>query len=295
MAEEDRPTVGVIGIGSMGFPIAEHYLQSGYSVVACDVRTEATDDFEAIGGTVADGPGALARRCDAVHIVVVSDEQVHEILEGPDGVFTGFATTEPTEGLVVIHSTVRPETVEVVATRAPEGVDVIDAAVSGGYTRAAEGDLSLMVGGDSATVEAYRPTLETIAREVYHLGPVGSGMAMKTLNNSIGLAQLVATVEAVDTGVAMGFDEDMMIDILKESTGNNSIVQRWEYWTHDYLSTHPRGPYGGVENSVKDMSIMLELVRGTDVTAPLVGLVSQVGPDTRRKLADRYLEHQDTD
>ena len=130
----DGEPIGFIGLGDMGFPISQCIREAGFPVGAFDVREEALEAFEDAGGTAHDSPAAVARASLGVHIVVVSDDQAEDVVYGDDGVFAGFEDSGG--GVLVVHSTLRPETVETFAEDAPEGVAVIDAAMSGGSERA---------------------------------------------------------------------------------------------------------------------------------------------------------------
>lgn len=280
------PTIGFVGIGQIGFPIATTLLEAGHQVVAHDLRDEALERFEARGGTTAADPAAVGRLADAVHVAVVTDEQVESVLEGTDGVFAGFEATGD-GGIVAVHTTVVPGTVRDRAAAAPDGVDVLDVAVSGGFPRAAEGDLTLMVGGEPSVVDRHRPVLEAIGREIHHMGPVGSGMATKLLNNAILHAQEAATFEAVAFGRDLGLEESQLVSVFAQGTATNSAVQRWDYVTGEYFATHPRGPMGGVENTRKNLSQYLKMAAEADHDVPMAGLASQLAPRWKRHYAER--------
>lgn len=281
----DDATVGFVGVGQMGLPMAWNVLDGGFPIVACDIREEAVAAVEDQGGTSASTPAAVAEQCLGVHVMVVDDEQVDEVVRGADGIFEGFRRRDG-RGLVVVHSTVRPETVTGLAEEAPEDVAVIDVAVSGGEPRAETGDLTLMAGGDAAVVEAYRPVLDAFARDVHHLGRVGAGLATKLANNLIFHACEAATMEAINLGTEYGVDREQLVEVFSESTGDNYFLRNVDYFTGEYIETHPSGVYGPARNARKNLYQALDLGGSLDVELPVTGLVSQRVPRLWRELAE---------
>jgi 3-hydroxyisobutyrate dehydrogenase-like beta-hydroxyacid dehydrogenase len=281
----DEATIGFVGVGQMGLPMARNVLEAGFPLVACDVREEAVRAVEDAGGEGAATPAAVAERCLGVHVMVVDDDQVTDVVRGEDGVFEGFRRREG-GGVVVVHSTVVPDTVAVLAADAPEGVAVLDVAVSGGQPRAETGELTLMVGGDGATLDAYRPVLDAFGRDVYHLGPVGAGLATKLANNLIFHACEAATMEAIDLGTAYGVDREDLLEVFETSTGDNYFLRNVDYFTGKYLTSHPAGLHGPARNARKNLSQALELGGSMEVPLPVTGLVSQRVPRVWHDLAD---------
>lgn len=281
----DEATIGFVGVGQMGLPMARNVLDAGFPLVACDVREEPLKAVEDAGGERAATPADVAARCLGVHVMVVDDEQVNQVVRGEDGIFEGFRRRGD-GGVVVVHSTVVPDTVAALAEDAPDGVTVLDVAVSGGQPRAETGDLTLMVGGDAAAVDAYRSALDPLARDVYHLGPVGAGLATKLANNLIFHACEAATMEAIDVGTAYGVDREDLLDVFEASTGDNYFVRNFEYFTGEYLTTHPAGLHGPARNARKNIAQALELGGSLEVPLPVTGLVSQRVPHLWHELAD---------
>lgn len=273
----DDATIGFVGVGQMGLPMAQNVLDAGFPVVAYDVREPAVAAVEDHGGTGAMTPAAVAEQSLGVHVMVVDDDQVDDVTRGDEGLFEGFRRRDGA-GVVVVHSTVRPETVTELANDTPEDVTVIDVAVSGGEPRAESGDLTLMAGGDAAVVDAYRPVLDAFGRDIHHLGPVGAGLATKLANNLIFHACEAATMEAIDLGTEYGVDRDQLIEVFTESTGDNYFLRNVEYFTGEYIETHPSGVYGPARNARKNLYQALHLGGSLDVELPVTGLVSQRVP-----------------
>ncbi|MFB6312296.1 MAG: NAD(P)-dependent oxidoreductase, partial [Salinirussus sp.] len=271
-----------------GFPLSQIVREAGHPVVAYDVREDALDAFAESGGEVAESPAAVARMCRSVHVVVVTDEQAEAVVFGEDGIFAGFEASDG--GLLVVHSTVTPDTVEKFSDRAPEGVAVIDAAMSGGSERAEVGDIALMVGGDEDIVDWYRPVLEPMGREVFYLGPVGSGLAAKLANNLALHVTMAGTFEAIDLAGAYGVSEDDLLAVMEQSTGDSYFVRHFDFLTREYLETHPAGPYAMARNSRKNLMQALALGESVGEALPMAGIASQLVPETYTELADDMRE-----
>jgi 3-hydroxyisobutyrate dehydrogenase len=195
--------VGFIGLGSQGGPIARRIAEAGFPTTLWARRPGAVESFADTGAAIADSPAALAKASDVVFVCVVNDADVDEVVAGPDGVLTGLAEG----GVVVVHSTVHPDTCRRLAERAAQqGVGLLDAPVSGGGAAAAGRRLVVMAGGDAAVLESCRPIIETYGKPVLHLGPVGSGQVAKLLNNLLFAAGLSIAEGAYGLGRDLGVD-----------------------------------------------------------------------------------------
>ena len=195
-------TVGIVGLGAMGLPIAGHLARAGVPVVVADLDESAVRACVAQGMSAADGPADLAARSDVVLVVVPSDDDVRAVCEGDAGLLAGCRPGT----VVLLCSSVRPDTCEAVTAAAPARVAVLDAALTGGVRGAENGQINLLVGGDSAALERVRPALAAWTSSVHHLGPLGAGQVGKTVNNLIHWAQIAAIVESLELGRRYGLD-----------------------------------------------------------------------------------------
>lgn len=183
--------VGFIGLGSQGGPMARVIAEAGFPTTLWARRPESLTPYEDTAATFAASPRELGMRSDVVGVCVVADDDVDAVLRGPDGVLAGLATG----GIVLVHSTTRPETCTRLQADFPH-INVLDAPVSGGGHRAAVRELLVMVGGDASAFDRCRPVLETFANPFVHLGPLGSGQRAKLLNNALFTAQLGLVADA---------------------------------------------------------------------------------------------------
>lgn len=282
MAQESLERVGVIGLGNIGFPIAETLVAAGFSVTAHDIREEPREKFESVGGTSVESPAEVAEASQSVHILVATEEQADEVIFGESGVLTGVEAGEG-GGTIVINCTILPQHVQSFAERTPDDVTVLDAAVSGGSSGAETGTLAVMVGGEEADddVAFVAPALEAIAKEIHYLGELGAGLVAKITNNSILYAGASATLEALEVGEEYGIDRDQLLEIYGQSTGNNYFVQNYR----DYLirETSPLDARGRARRYREITHRYLTITRDLEVSVPVGGVVSQEYPELVRE------------
>jgi 3-hydroxyisobutyrate dehydrogenase-like beta-hydroxyacid dehydrogenase len=203
--------VGAIGLGNMGAPIARSIARSTTDMIVFDVRPEALASFRG-AGVVCAASLAEFRGCEVVAVTVNNDQQVLDLVES-------LAPELATGSVIVVHSTVLPETIRAAAAIATAyDVAMVDAAVSGGAWVADRGELTLMVGGEGDTVARARIELDSIGT-VNHLGRLGSGMAVKILNNLMQAASWLASCECLEIARCMGIREGAVRAIAAESSG----------------------------------------------------------------------------
>jgi 3-hydroxyisobutyrate dehydrogenase len=250
--------VGFIGLGDQGGRMASRVIAAGFPTTLWARRAETLEPFVAAGAETAASPAELAAESDIVGICVVDDAGVEEVLGGENGVFAGLAPG----GLVMVHSTVQPDTCRRLAVDAAAlGLTLIDAPVSGGGAVAAEGKLLVMVGGETEAVERARPVLETFGDRIVHLGPVGSGQVAKVINNLIFAAHLGTANEVFATGRAMGLDLAAFASVLEHGSGRSYAMNVVAGMGH---AVAPLGPFAGALLH-KDVEIALQLANEANV------------------------------
>jgi len=203
--------------------MARRLVQAGYALHVHDSSARAIQVFAAGSAATACASAADAARGAEVFIAMLPDGKVvREVLFG-----AGRAVDALERGAIVLDmsSSDPVGTRELGASLAAKGVDLIDAPVSGGVKKAIEGTLSIMAGGDAATIERVRSVLEKMGGRIFLTGPLGSGHAMKALNNYVSAAGLAATVEALVVGERFGLDPAAMTEILNASTGRNNTTE----------------------------------------------------------------------
>src|SRR5713226_9369040 len=175
-------TIGFIGLGIMGRPMAHNLLKAGFPLVVHNRHQGVTDEFLAAGARAGTSPRDIASSCDVVITMLPGPAQVEEVLVGPSGILEGAHA-----GLVVIDmSTIAPVVASTLAARLTEhGLTMLDAPVSGGDTGAIAGTLSIMVGGDEDTFRRCLPIFQALGRTIVHVGGSGAGQVVKTCNQIV--------------------------------------------------------------------------------------------------------------
>lgn len=217
------PTVAFIGLGQMGRPMAALLARADYPLRVHDASQAAIEAFTAGIPSTACATAFDAAQGAAVLITMLPDGKiVRDVLLG-----VGRAADPLQRGATVIDmsSSDPVGTRELGPALAAKGLALIDAPVSGGVKKAVDGTLSIMAGGDAATIERVRPVLEKMGSRIFLTGPLGSGHAMKALNNYVSAAGLAAAAEALVVGARFGLDPAAMTDILNASTGRNNTTE----------------------------------------------------------------------
>ncbi len=270
---------GYIGLGNIGKPMAGCWIEAGFETLVYDVVDAPMAELVERGAKAASSPRAVGEAADVIGICVRDDDDVRAVLLGEDGVLAGAA-----EGAVVmIHSTVRPQTVVEMAHAGSErGVDVIDAAITGGDQRAAVGDLAIMAGGDPAALEKARPILDACARSgVFHCGELGNGMKTKLCINLVTYLQWLAGYEGLRLAKASGLPVETFEEVGQANGQITPLMVRFlimhkmpdEARRSDAVQKLVRGHTLVAE---KDLNLALELARENGISLPGAGLVSQL-------------------
>lgn len=195
--------VGYIGLGNMGAPMAKRLLDWPAVLVVCDARPEAAERLVAKGAKLASSPREVAENAGVVSVTVLDDDQVREVVAGTDGILAGASPGT----VVAVHSTISDATAtELAELCSKQGVELVDAPVSGGAPGAKQGKLAVMVGGTESAFEKVREPFGYWAELVIHAGPVGAGTRMKLARNLLHFVSFTAAAEAQRLAEAAGID-----------------------------------------------------------------------------------------
>jgi 3-hydroxyisobutyrate dehydrogenase len=261
----NKPRVGFIGLGVMGAPMAGHLAKAGFTLAIHDVNRANANALAAEyeGVTIAESPRAIGEMSDIVITMLPSGAYVSEVALGSSGVIEGLHPG----GLLLDTSSSEPWlTAETANALAAAGIDMVDAPVSGAQIGAQSAQLVFMVGGREESVGRVMPLLQLMGKQVFHLGPIGAGHAMKCINNLITSVALVATAEGLSIGKRSGLNPDVMIDVLNVSTGMSWISQT--QFKQRIFSRKFDDPFK-LALMVKDIGIAMELAARNGVPAPL--------------------------
>jgi 3-hydroxyisobutyrate dehydrogenase len=252
-------TVGLLGLGKMGAPMARHIAAKGYAVVGYDPVAAARAQAAAQGTKIARSPREVAEASDLVIVVVGFDGEVEQALFGADGVVAG---AKP--GLVVaLGSTVAPRYSKRLAERlVQKGIVLLDIPLARGEAAALKGQLLVYGAGEETAFEACRPVFGAFASHVFHLGPAGAGQVGKMVNNLILWACMSANDEGLRLGEALGVDPQRLREALHHGSAQN--------WAMDTQAERSGMPW-----AEKDMSIVLHEADRARLSLPLCGVVRE--------------------
>jgi len=212
--------VGFVGLGSQGGPMARRIVEDGFPTTLWARRPESLEPYDGTGAAYAADRRALGAASDVLSLCVIGDADVDEVLRGDDGALAGMVGG----GIVVIHSTVHPDTCRRLQADFPH-LHVVDAPVSGGGHMAAAKALLVMVGGDEEVVNRCRPVLNTFANPLVHLGELGAGLAAKLLNNALFSAHLGLAASAFSVADDLGVDKGALAGVLSKGSGRSYAAE----------------------------------------------------------------------
>ena len=257
--------VGFVGLGNMGGPMARNLARAGYALTVrdADAACQARVSSE-LGCTAADSPDAFAG-VDAVITMLPNGKIVREVLLEWGG---GLASALQPGTVVVDMSSSEPiGTKEIGEALAQHGVALVDAPVSGGVKGADAGTLSIMIGADDeAAIERVHPLLEVLGGRLFPTGPLGSGHAMKALNNFVCAAGYSAAAEALLVGSRFGLDPETIVDVLNASSGRNDTTERL---LKSQVLTRNFALGFALALHAKDVGIAADLAEAIGIDAPL--------------------------
>jgi 3-hydroxyisobutyrate dehydrogenase len=256
--------VGFIGLGSMGRPMAARLCAAGFGVTVFDARADAVQAFVAqSGGVAAARPADVGSDCDVVITMLPNGDIVRAVVVDADG---GLLRTMAAGCVLIDMSSSSPTGTQSLGRMLAEhGIAMLDAPVSGGVPRAETGTLSIMVGGDAEVIARCRRVLQSMGERIFDTGPLGSGHALKALNNLVSASGLIAAAEALLIGRRFGLDPHVMIDVLNASTGrNNSTENKFKQFV---LSRRFASGFS-LDLMVKDLTTALDLAHATGTPAP---------------------------
>lgn len=260
----------VIGLGSMGYGMAQSLRRAGFEVVGCDVSAAAMARFREEGGEAARTPALAAEGASVVVSVVVNAAQTEGVLFGPEGA----AETLAPGAVFISSATMDPQVARRLAAKLePTGRLYLDAPISGGAVRAANGELTIMASGTAAAFDAARGALEAMAAKVYELGAeAGPGSAFKMINQLLAGVHIAAAGEAVAFAAKQGLDLDKVYEVITASAGNSWMFEN----RVPHILAGDYSPASAIEIFVKDLGIVQDMARAERFPAPLAAAALQM-------------------
>lgn len=262
-------TIGFIGPGIMGAPMIQNLAEAGYRVRAFGRSDASRARIRDGGGIVAASAIDAAHGADIIVTMLPDSPDVHEVVLGEGGL-----AEELSAGQVYIDmSTIRPDlTREIHQVLSKQGVDMLDAPVSGGQVGAEQGRLSIMVGGQAAVLEQVRDVLETMGSTITHVGPAGAGQLTKAANQMIVAANIQAVCEAIVLLESAGADVGQALAAIGGGLAGSAVLQG----KREAFLTGSFDPGFRLALHNKDMRIVTSAAEQAGIGLPVTGLVSHL-------------------
>lgn len=261
--------IGYVGVGSMGGALARR-LQRSHKLIVNDLNPGAVAKLEQTGAEGCADLGELAARCDIIFLCLPTSDDVREAIFGANGLRPGLRSGT----LLVDQTTGDPGKTRAMATElAAQGIDLIDAPVSGGVMGAEAGTIAIIVGADRVQFERIKPIIEVISPNIRHAGAVGNGQVMKLVTNMIAFAQRVATLEGVALATRLGVDPHQGVDILMAGGSRNKYME---------VLLQPRVLEGDLRTgftlglALKDLRLTCQLAADNNVDMPMSELTTNM-------------------
>lgn len=264
--KENMKNISVIGLGSMGYGIAQSLIRSGYMVYGQDKNLLQQKKIVEEGGQ---GDKISYENLDAIIIVVLNEAQTKEIIFGTDGI----AAKLNKNTLVMVCTTVSPNFAKEMATLCEnKGLLYLDAPISGGSKKSSEGKLSYMISGNKNALDKAQPILEATSDTVFEFGEVvGAGSAMKAVNQMLAGVHIAAMAEAITFGITQGIEPKRFLEVISKCAGSSWMLEN----RAPHIIDGDYSPKSSVNIWPKDLGIVLDIAKNSNFSAPITSAALQ--------------------
>ena len=264
MAEQ----VGYVGLGNLGFHLAMSLVRAGHHVAVTDLDRDLADGLIAAGAVWADSAAEVAAQSSVVFTCLPSPAVIDAVVCGRRGILEGMAAG----GTWIDNSTNdRSETLRLAERCSEHGVNMLECPVTGGVHKAAEGDITVLVGGEAQLFEQHRSLLEAVGSPILYMGPLGNAAIIKVITNMLAFVHLVAVGEALMLAKRGGLDLAKSFEAIRNSSGNSFVHE-----TESQVILNGSYNIGfTMDLALKDLGFALQMGREFGVPLEVAGLVEQ--------------------
>jgi 2-hydroxy-3-oxopropionate reductase len=256
--------IGCIGLGRMGKPIARRLIDTSRELLIHDIKPETGEGLIDKGARWCDSPADLAAHCDVVVLSLPGPPEVNQVVLGPAGALRAARTGS----IIVDTSTIGPrQSRDLFHNCEGAGVAYLDAPVSGGVEAAAAGALTVMVGGSRSALERARPALDCFSRQIFYLGPSGTGSTLKAVVQAIFLSQTAVLLEALSIGQHCGVSLQSLLEVIAASSAHHSFIAK----RYGKILDQDWAPRFSIASAIKDLSVVQALCAQAECEAMIVG------------------------
>lgn len=261
--------IGFIGLGTMGLPMAQNLLKSGYELIVYNRTTEKMKSLQEKGAAIADSPKEVASRSEIVFTMLTADAAVEEVILGEDGIIHG---AKP--GLIVVDSsTISPATSKKVAEDLfPRDIEMLDAPVTGSEPQAIAGILTFMVGGKKEVFEKCMPLFSAMGQNAYYMGESGKGSYTKLANNTMAAINLLSLSEGFTMAAKAGIDPEVFVKVVSGGGARSGMVdtKSAKVINRDFQ------PHFMTQLIHKDLGLAANVAKELEISAPVLGVVKEI-------------------
>lgn len=262
--------IGFIGAGVMGKPMAKNILKTGYPLILYARNPDKVKDLINEGAQLVNLPSEVAKKCEVIVLSLPFDPEVKEIITGENGLLAGAVTNS----LIIDTTTGTPQnSIDMASLAASQGIDYIDAPVSGGVQGAIKGTLTFIVGGNEKAISKATPVLNAMGSAIYRVGDVGTGRTLKALNQIISAMNTLTICETVVLGEKLGITADKFYEVLSHCAANSYHLQTK---MPDFIIPGKFDTGHRIEMMIKDLEIALQIARDNNVPMYLSSLGTQM-------------------
>lgn len=254
-----RPVIGIAGCGNMGLPMSQQLRKNGFDVWGFDVRP--TQEFGDFQDRMIEDPTEFSDRVDVLFSIVRDTKQTNALLFDDQALYKH---PNPPKTLL-ISSTLSPRFLDDIQKRLPDDVLLMDAPMSGTEFKAVDGTLTFMVGGPERQVHELMPAFEAMGSLIHYLGPTGSGLTCKVVNNFVAASNIIAVRHALESTDALGIDRDTILKVIATSSGTNWYAQYFDDIDWSKEGYDPGNTMGIIK---KDVASYLDAIKGIDQKEP---------------------------
>jgi putative dehydrogenase len=263
--------VGVIGLGDMGSGLAKNLLKNGYETSGFDLSEQRMQAFRELGGQAQSSPREVGRQADAVYVMVMNGEQVHEVIFGEQGLKESLAPGS----VILVTATIRASELREVAERLEgSGLHLIDSPVSGGFPGAQSGTLTMMASAPSEVLDEFQPVMEAVSQTIHRVGTKpGMGQTVKACLQSLIGSIFGATFEASVLAAKAGVDGQVILDVFGSSAAGCGIVRTA---LSNIIDRQFEGTGSHINTMYKDLTIVTDMARELGVPLHTAGTAMQL-------------------
>ena len=272
--------IAFIGLGNMGGPMAKNLLKSGHHITVFDLSASALEEFTNDGANISSSAIDAVRDADIVISMLPASRHVEALYLGNNSDQSGLLPHIKKGALIIDCSTIAAQTaIKVAKAAAVLGLEMLDAPVSGGTAGSIAGTLTFIVGGDDAALQRAHPLLSIMGKNIFHAGPAGAGQVAKVCNNQLLAVHMIGTAEAMALGVANGLDPATLAEIMRQSSGGNWSLEKYNPWPGVMPNAPASKGYSdgfAAELMTKDLGLAQEAAQATASSTPMGALALQL-------------------